>query len=192
MKASDLKGQIRACTSCSLHGVSSGPVPFFGRRSPILVLGEAPGRREDDAGRPFVGPAGKLLWTELRRVGIERPFVFRANAVCCWPQRTPNVDEIRACSINLWRQIKWCHPDWILAVGNTANVALGAKKSISQLRGEVYPLKWFASFPDYGCINVFPTYHPAGVMRNRLLMRQWREDLRAFADLALLEKSNPD
>ena len=67
-----LKEQIRTCTKCPLHKVGHGPVPYRGRPSPIMIIGEAPGRTEDVEGKPFVGPAGKLLWRELIKVGITR------------------------------------------------------------------------------------------------------------------------
>lgn len=176
-----VKQEIKSCTACELHKVGKGPVPYRGRSSRIMVVGEAPGRKEDEYGKPFVGPAGRLLWTELAKVGIERANVFAANAVCCWPKRTPSEDEMYACRGNLYRQVRLCQPEWVLALGKTANFSLGGTRGGTQgigvIHGEAYPLGWYEEE-----VMVFPTYHPAAVLRNKLLTRTWRTDLKSFAD----------
>jgi DNA polymerase len=184
-----VKESILACTNCELHKVGNGPIPYRGRPSPIMVLGEAPGRREDEQGKPFVGPAGRLLWQELKRVGIEPRDVMAANAVCCWPQRTPTGNEIYACRGNLYDQIRRCHPSYILALGKTVNWSLGKQKTpMGELRGTWYNLAWFISSPGFEPgerIPVLPTLHPAAVLRNKTLLRKWRADLTTFSDKAL-------
>jgi DNA polymerase len=145
-----------------------------------MILGEAPGIEEDERGKPFIGLAGKLLWEELRSVGIERRDCFVANAVSCWPDRTPTDAEMYACRGNLYRQIKRCNPFIILALGNIPNSSLGKKEGIGEIRGEWYVLPWFKSNTDED-IWVFPTWHPAYLLRRRLALPEWRNDLREFA-----------
>lgn len=186
----DLRVKIEACTNCELCDVGTGPVPFRGRPSTMLILGEAPGQREDDLGKPFVGPAGVLLWQQLAKVGIARSDVMAANTVSCWPgsQKTPTQAQICACRGNFIDQIKLCDPTIILALGKTVNWALQPRQRqkdvfISKIRG-----KWFV-FPFFQNshgeqIYVMPTFHPAAVLRNSMLTRAFRADLRAFSNMA--------
>lgn len=158
-----------------------GPVPFRGDRSDVMIIGEAPGRVEDDVGQPFIGPAGKLLWDTLAKCGVTENECFVANAVCCWPGRTPKPEEIRACSTNLRDQITWCKPTLILALGVVANMALGkSDRPIAEYRG-----RWYTYSQARKTLHVFPTIHPAAVLRNRTLKRGWRLDLEKFADAAV-------
>lgn len=181
-----VKETILSCTACELHKVGNGPVPYRGRPSPILVLGEAPGRVEDEKGKPFVGPSGQLLWRELAKVGIDRQDVMASNAVCCWPQGPPTEDERYSCRGNLYDQVRRCNPKFILALGRTANRSLGKLKPMSEIRGQWYELHWFVTIPGLeDWIPTLPTLHPAAVLRNKTLMRKWRTDLKTFADRAL-------
>lgn len=178
-----LKEQIQSCTECQLYKVGNGPVPYVGRPSPIMIVGEAPGRTEDELGRPFVGPAGKFLFAELAKVGITRKECFIANAVCCYPAGTPTEGQIYACRGNLYKQVKRADPSHILAVGKTANWSFHARGRIpmGKLHGNPYPFPWFDRSTGEE-IEIFPTYHPAAVLRNGALTRAFREDLRAFAE----------
>jgi uracil-DNA glycosylase family 4 len=177
-----LRQRILECTACGLCDVGNGPVSFSGPRSDIMVIGEAPGRTEDRMGKPFVGPAGQFLFTNLRKAGagVAPADVFVANAVSCFPERTPTDSEITACRGNLYNQVIHCDPLWILALGRTANDSLGGLgegQAIGEIHGEWYEIGW-------GGVDrkVMPTYHPSAVMRNKLLMRTWREDLKEFAN----------
>lgn len=185
MVKTTVKERILACTACDLHKVGNGPIPYRGKPSPILVLGEAPGRMEDEKGKPFVGPAGQLLWSELAKVGITNRDVMAANAVSCWPQRTPTESERHACKGNLYDQVRRCKPEYILALGRTINRSLGNLKPMNEIRGEWYGLHWFITIPGWERIPVLPTFHPAAVLRNRALTRVWRGDLQSFAAEAL-------
>jgi DNA polymerase len=152
-----------------------------------MIVGEAPGRIEDEKGRPFAGPSGVLLWRELERVGIDKRSVFAANAVSCFPARTPTEDEVYACRGNLYTQAWICKPKFILALGRTANSSLGnldlalGRATMGQICGQWYDLGWF----KYDPCRVMPTYHPAAILRNGKYMRAWRTDLRAFAEKAV-------
>lgn len=177
-----LKEQILSCTGCELHKVGNGPVPYVGRPSPIMIIGEAPGRNEDRLGKPFVGPAGKLLFAELAKVDITRRECFITNAVCCYPARTPEEGEIYACRGNLYKQVKRADPSFILALGKVANWSIHARgrEPMGKLHGNPYPFPWFHNTEGEEIV-VFPTYHPAAVLRNRALTRVFREDIASFA-----------
>lgn len=141
---------------------------------------------EDEQGKPFVGPAGQLLWRQLARVGITSREVMAANAVSCYPQRTPTESERHACKGNLYDQVRRCHPSYILALGRTVNRSLGNLKPMSEIRGEWYGLHWFVTIEGWDDrVPVFPTFHPAAVLRNKALLRAWKGDLQAFAAVAL-------
>lgn len=174
-----LQNEIRSCRKCELVNGCTGPVPYSGKPSAIMIVGEAPGRVEDAEGRPFIGPAGKLLWKELDRVGVHRADTLVANAVSCYPHGTPTEGQIYACRGNLHKQIRRCNPAWILALGKTANWSFGKRDGpLSSYRGEWYTFPWEIEVD----IRVFPTYHPAAVLRDKLLTRAWRQDLALFAE----------
>jgi uracil-DNA glycosylase len=176
-----LQDEIRSCHGCGLYKGCTGPVPYTGRPGPLMIIGEAPGRSEDRQGRPFVGPAGKLLWEELGKNDVERIDCFVANAVSCYPGRTPTPDEVFACRANLYHQVLRCQPYAILALGRTANQSLGKDEAMGKMHGDFYWLPWFAR-NNGRRIKVIPTYHPAAVLRNRLLTRVFRTDVALFAN----------
>lgn len=180
-----LRDSILGCTDCALHKVGNGPVPPRGVRSSVMIIGEAPGVKEDEKGRPFCGPSGVLLWRELEKLEIDKRLVFTANAVCCYPARTPNEAEIYSCRGNLWRQIRYCDPKWILALGNVANWTLGRGEQTTPM-GQLHG-KWYEMRFDLQWVKILPTYHPSAVLRDRTLTRAWRDDLRAFAEEVEIE-----
>ena len=94
-----LAGVIRECRLCELGFSRKNPVPGEGNlHSSLVLVGEAPGRREDEQGRPFVGSAGKLLDGALEQVGLSREEVYIANVLKCRPpgNRRPLRREIAA------------------------------------------------------------------------------------------------
>lgn len=154
--------EVRVCASCGL--CESRTQTVFGTgdpRSPLMVIGEAPGGDEDVKGRPFVGRAGKLL-TDIIEKGMkyQREHVYIANVLKCRPpgNRNPAPEEIEACRGYLERQIEIINPKVILAVGLfPAQWLTGKKTSLGRLRAQVH---------DVNGRNVVCTYHPAYVLRN--------------------------
>lgn len=135
----------------------------FGEGNPnasVVVVGEAPGGEEDRTGRPFVGPAGRLLDRILLSAGFGRDDVYICNVIKCRPpkNRNPRPDEIEACSPYLRTQIRLLEPRAILACGTfAAQTLLGSTTSIGRLRGQVH---------EYLGVPLLPTYHPAALLRN--------------------------
>ncbi len=81
-----LEEEVRRCTRCPLHATRTHAVPGEGpEEAGVMVVGEAPGRMEDKLGRPFVGPAGKLLDSLLELAGLSRSEVYITNVVKCRP-----------------------------------------------------------------------------------------------------------
>lgn len=134
----------------------------------VMIIGEAPGREEDETGRPFVGRAGQLLDKMLHSVGLDRTSVYIANIVPWRPpgNRTPTPQEIAICMPFIHRQIELCAPDILMTMGAPATQnLLGQKDGILRLRG-----RWF----DFGIkdgngamrkIPALATLHPAYLLR---------------------------
>jgi uracil-DNA glycosylase len=156
-----LAAEAAACTRCRLHGTRATVV--FGEGSPtaeVVVVGEAPGGEEDRTGRPFVGPAGKLLDLLLASAGLPRDDVFICNVLKCRPpgNRNPLEDEVEQCATFLHRQLDAIGPRVILAVGTfAAQTLLGTGESVRRLRGRVHA---------YRGIPLVATFHPAYLLRS--------------------------
>ncbi len=176
-----LEENIRGCSRCGLCQGRTHAVPGVGdRKARWLFVGEGPGREEDAQGEPFVGPAGKLLDNMLRALGLARGAnTYIANIVKCRPvgadgrDRPPTADEFAACMPYLERQIDLIQPDVIVALGQTAAVALlglPTTTSLASLREEVH---------DRADIPLIATYHPAH------LLREPTEKAKSWQDLCL-------
>ncbi len=156
----ELHKQILACTRCELHAGRTQAVCGAGTiAADLLIVGEAPGAKEDRAGEPFVGPAGQLLNAMLRAIGLDRDAVFIANVLKCRPpdDRNPAPAEIEQCLPYLRQQIELIRPKLILAVGRFAAHSLldvEADIPLGRLRGSVH--RYLPAD-----IPVVVTYHPA-------------------------------
>ncbi|MYN13658.1 uracil-DNA glycosylase [Pusillimonas sp. TS35] len=176
---SALAPHIYACQACGLHASRSQAVPGAGHAdAPAwMVIGEAPGNRDDREGLPFQGKSGALLQAMFASIGIgaDAP-VFYTNIVKCRPlgNRPPSAEEIAACKPYLERQIALIRPARILALGTQAAQALlGTEEDIDTLRGAVRHVR----SEDGADIPVVVTYHPTAL----LLRPQHKAD--AWADL---------
>lgn len=176
--------EIERCTKCPLHLSRRRPVPGEGNPdAEVMVIGEAPGRTEDEEGRPFVGAAGRLLNDVLRDLNVDRSSLFITNVVKCRPpnNRDPTDEEVEACTPYLVRQIMAIRPRKIITLGRHSTrtiFKLGGLKfsDISSVRGRVYRVKLGGVE-----IEVYPTYHPAAALYNPKLRDVLRGDLaRAF------------
>lgn len=166
------------CTLCKLHKDADfvcllgwGPV-----ECEVMIVGEAPGAREDDSGKPFVGRSGKLLAEVLGEFGFTRDSVFITNAVNCRPEdnRTPTKGEIKACKQWLDYQIKRVKPKYILLLGNTPLMSVTGSAGITKRRGK--------PFEQDGIIYL-PTYHPSFVLRDDTNMPTFERDIKLFRDI---------
>ena len=164
---------IGACRGCALHATATQPVPGVGQPdADVLVVGEAPGEKEDLSGEPFVGAAGELLNKILGAVQLSRETVYICNVLKHRPpgNRNPMPDEVRACAPFLQRQIDLVQPRIILAFGTfAAQSLLGTKLGIGKLRQQVH---WYQGIP------LVATYHPAALLRNEAWKRPTWEDVK--------------
>lgn len=157
-----LREMALSCTRCRLAEGRKQVVFSDGNPSGrLMVVGEAPGAREDATGLPFVGQAGKLLDLMLAAVGLSRKdSVYICNVLKCRPpgNRNPLPDELDSCAPLLKRQIDLIAPEVLLAVGSFAAQWLtSTTKPLGKLRGEVY---------SYQGVPLVVTYHPAALLRN--------------------------
>jgi uracil-DNA glycosylase len=154
-----IAGEVRSCTKCRLHEGPRNGVPGEGNpESEILFVGEGPGFHEDAQGRPFVGPAGKLLTEMLARAGLKREDVFITNIVKHRPpgNRDPMPDEIEACWGYLERQIAEIQPKLIVSLGRHSMMQFfGPNARITQVHGTVRPWRDILA---YAC------FHPAAAL----------------------------
>jgi DNA polymerase len=125
-----------------------------------MFIGEAPGRDEDAAGRPFVGKAGQLLTKIIEAMKWSREEVYITNVVKCRPpdNRTPLPAEVEKCSPYLVRQIELIRPKVIVTLGKVAtDFFIPGRMSMGERRGK---------FVDHQGIRIMPTFHPSYVVRN--------------------------
>ena len=167
-----IAAQVRACTRCRLHRGRTHAVPGEGPiGAKLLLIGEGPGRQEDESGRPFFGAAGRLLAKFLEEAGTSREEVFITNVVKCRPpeNRAPRADEVEACQPYLASQIAIVGPRVIVTMGATAlRGLLGPEVDLHSARRRRR---------RYRGIPVFATYHPAAVLYNRKLAGVVARDL---------------
>ncbi|MGM0380833.1 MAG: uracil-DNA glycosylase [bacterium] len=171
------KDNISGCEKCELADNRTQIVYGQGDvTARIMVVGEAPGAREDEQGLPFVGPSGKLLRGGFEKVGLADDDIYITNVVKCRPpdNRDPRSEELQSCRPYLDRQLEIIDPEVILTVGNFGlRYFLGEDRNISSSRGEVY------TWQDRPLV---PTYHPGYILRNRSQADSFVRDLKLAAD----------
>jgi DNA polymerase len=163
-----LREAARHCTACHLYERATQTVFGEGpREAPIMLVGEQPGDYEDVAGKPFVGPAGKIMDRALEEAGIDRKDVYVTNTVkhFKWEPRgkrrihkKPNSREIAACRPWLEAELRLVKPKLLVCLGATAAQAIfGPSFRVTRERGKVLSSK-FAP-------RVMATVHPSSLLR---------------------------
>jgi len=169
---------VRGCRKCELHRDRTHAVPGEGPAdAKLVVVGEGPGKTEDETGRPFVGRAGELLTDILSAIDLPREHVFICNVVKCRPpnNRKPLPTEIESCVPYLHRQLAILRPAVILAMGGTAaETLLNTRQSLGSLRGKVH---------EFRGIPLVVTYHPAALLRNPHWKKPTWDDVRIARQL---------
>ena len=172
---------LAQCTRCRLSESRTRVVIGTGpSTAALLLVGEAPGRQEDEGGAPFIGRSGQLLFKLIDEVvGLTRDQCYVTNTVKCRPpgNRVPARDELEACRPWLDEQLADLAPRVTLALGLTAaREVLGATLSMSAVHGRARHL---------GDSTGIATYHPAAALRDPALVSVLRADLavvRAFVE----------
>jgi uracil-DNA glycosylase len=165
-----LRDAVQGCRGCPLYANATQAV--FGEgtsQAEVMLVGEQPGDREDLTGKPFVGPAGRLLDEALEQAGIDRSLAYVTNVVkhFKWQARgkrrihdKPNWSEVTACRPWLEAELAAVQPRVLLALGATAaQTLLGRDFRVTQHRGELLdsPL----------AEHVVATVHPSSIIRQR-------------------------
>jgi uracil-DNA glycosylase family protein len=188
-----LRKASKGCKACDLW--RTGTQTVFGeggRHADVVFVGEQPGDQEDIAGKPFVGPSGKLLDDALAKAGIDRSTVYVTNVVkhFKWERagktnrrlhKNPNSAEIRACRPWLEVELELLKPRVVVCLGATAAKALlGASFRVTQQRGKPQRGTGLADM-------VIATVHPSSVLRapdpesRRVEMRDFFKDIKKIA-----------
>ena len=168
---------VGTCTDCPLGRGRTNAVPGEGNpQAEVMFIGEGPGYQEDRQGRPFVGPAGKLLEGLLASIGSHRDDVFIANMVKCRPpeNRDPSPAEMAACTKYLDRQIELVNPKLIVTLGRIAFGRYFPGEGITKARGRLR---------EKDGRKIFPVLHPAAVLRREELRPTMIEDFRAISEI---------
>ncbi len=180
-KLKELKSKIEAIQDCDLKKNASKIVFGDGNiRSPIMIVGEGPGQKEDELGKPFVGDAGALLNKMLKAIKIEREKIYITNVVNYRPpnNRKPEKSEINRYSEYLKEHISIIDPQILILMGSTAMEALfGGNKRISKERGQ-----WKEIIIKQKTYKSIITFHPA------YLLRQPDQKKFSWEDLKIIHK----
>ncbi len=150
---------------CALRDTAMQAVPGDGSAdAEIMFVGEAPGKNEDEQGKPFVGAAGKFLAEMLATINLKREDIYITNVVKYRPpeNRDPLPEEIEACRPWLHEQIKIIQPIIIVTLGRHAMEHFIPGKKISEVHGQAFR----RTFDDIGPQVFFALYHPAAALYN--------------------------
>jgi len=170
--------KVVKCEACGLWSECKAPVePSIGRYN-LMIVGEAPGEKENELGFGFAGPAGnKMLWPELKKYGLG-PLMFHiTNVVKCWPSKTktPTKKHIAACSRHIDRELMGLKPIVVLALGNTAvQFFTGRQGGISGFSGTT---EWSDKYGCWICWGM----HPAAVLRSPANRADFERGIENFA-----------
>ncbi|HCW50277.1 MAG TPA: uracil-DNA glycosylase, partial [Brevundimonas sp.] len=183
----ELARGVQGCRRCPLwRDATQGVCGEGPKRAALMVVGEQPGDQEDLAGRPFVGPAGRLLDAAFEEAGLDRRDLYLTNAVKHFKHeprgkrrlhKTPNAGEVQACRWWLDHERSLVRPKLILALGATAGLAvLGRKPAVQAERGRVMVTEEGA--------RVLLTVHPSYLLRLPDPALRAEERKRFLADLS--------
>jgi len=176
----ELGAYYQEICDCQLCDLGKSRTRFvFGVGNPnadLVFVGEAPGEKEDLAGEPFVGRAGKLLDKILAAIQLSREDIYICNVLKCRPpnNRDPLPSEVEKCEPYLKQQLTMIQPKLIVALGRIAACTiLKTKEPLKDLRNKVF---------SYAGIDLVVTYHPAALLRNPNFKRPAWEDYQMIRD----------
>ena len=177
-----LQEKLKEWKGCELCKTAN---PVLGEGNPkadVMFIGEAPGQKEDELGRPFVGPAGKFLDELLESIGLKRSDVYISNVVKYRPpgNRDPLPEEKEQCMPWLMMEIALIKPRVIVPLGRHALQHFFLKLNMTSAHGKPQKLT--------DGVTVFPIYHPAAALHNGNLRQALFDDFAALKDF--LYKSN--
>jgi DNA polymerase len=194
-----LAAGIHDCQGCELYAEATQGVPGEGPTdAAVMLVGEQPGNQEDQQGRPFVGPAGRLLAQALEEAALDSQTIYRTNAVkhFRWERRgsnrlhkTPGRVHVTACGPWLLAEVDLVRPRGLVLLGATAGGAVyGSRFRVGATRGKrlEWPDEVSGRTTQWQPEWVVPTAHPSSVLRSRSRDADFAalvDDLRTVADL---------
>lgn len=178
----DLCTKIRICKKCDLQYSRKKAVCGFGNeQAKVMIIGEAPGAKEDELGKPFVGRSGNLLNKVLNSSGIKSHEIYITNSVKCRPKigKAPKMTEIKSCSPFLKGEVEIIQPKLIVPMGNYAiraagNILKNRFGRITEIHGNIYF--------NNGTFIV-PQFHPAAILRNPKRMEFFKDNFQKMSQL---------
>lgn len=179
----ELRAIMEGFEGCALKRTASRLVFADGNpAAKVMFVGEAPGRDEDQQGRPFVGRSGRLLDLMMAAIGLDRAHAYIANVIPWRPpgNRTPTPQETAVCLPFITRQIELADPDVLVCLGGpSAQALLATTEGITKLRGRFLPYETGSR-----SIRAIATFHPAYLLRTPIGKRlAWRDLLAVEAAL---------
>ncbi|HOA12585.1 MAG TPA: uracil-DNA glycosylase [Myxococcota bacterium] len=168
-----LREAVAGCGRCRLASGRRHTVFGEGPANPMLmIVGESPGARDDELGRPFSGEPGELLTKIINAMGLdrERDCYLATVLKCRMPdESSPPPDLVGLCRPFLTRQVQIVKPRFLIAMGQTAAMVLAGSPSISRLRGRLLM---------HDDIPMLVTYHPSALLRDPALKKLVWEDVK--------------
>ena len=173
----NLEEKIKSCRKCHLRDTCTQVVPGEGsENAEIMFVGEGPGEKEDQQGRPFVGAAGKFLEEMLGLIGKRREDVFIGNVLKCRQpgNRDPMPEEVAACWPWMMEQIKLVRPKLIVLLGRHAMERFLPSQKISKIHGTALRRE----IPEIGRQVFYALYHPAAALYQGSLRETLKTDFK--------------
>ncbi len=175
------KKWVRDC-KCRLRDTATQAV--IGSGSPdakILFIGEAPGKKEDEQGIPFIGAAGKFLDELLTSIKLQRENIYITNIVKYRPpkNRDPSPEEIASCREWLIDEIHMINPKIIVTLGRHAMGHFLPDAKISETHGKLFQ----KNIDGVGVKKILPLYHPAAALYNGALRATLKEDFKKIPQI---------
>ncbi len=181
-KLDELNIRMAVACTCTLKKTATQAVPGEGSASAaIMFIGEAPGKKEDAQGVPFIGAAGKFLAAMLATIELKRSDIYITNMVKYRPpdNRDPHPEEIVACEEWLHEQIKFIQPKVIVTLGRHAMEHFVPGQKISLVHGQTFERTLRGAGPQ----TFFVLYHPAAALYNGSLRTTLIEDFKKIPEV---------
>jgi DNA polymerase len=181
-KLKKLNKKMLACRKCALReGCKQVVLGTGDPEAEIMFIGEAPGKKEDEIGVPFVGVAGKFLDEMLISINLKREDVYIANAVKCRPSdnRDPSQEEKDSCWQWLKKQVEIIQPKLIITLGRHSMNLFLPEQKISQAHGNVFKKEFFG----LGQCVFFALYHPAAALYNGGMRETLKNDFKKIPQI---------
>ena len=174
-----LQLQQKCNTECECDLKTTATQPVFGNGNPnasIVFIGEAPGKKEDETGIPFVGAAGKFLAEMLETIGLKREDIYITNIVKYRPpnNRDPEHFEKIACAPWLYEELNFIKPTVVIFLGRHSMTHFLPELKISEAHGKLVHRK----IPNLPVEYFFPLYHPAAALYNGGMRQTLLDDFR--------------